>query len=186
MPPTSPPSDDETGAEPAPLPMSVARLLFSGVVFAALWVTLAGYSDPSAWIVGLPTVIAAAWFHDRLSQGSRSRLSVVGGIQLIPFFLRESFTGGIDVARRVVWRRVNVDPGFFDYRLGLTLPSARVLFVDLVSLLPGTLSADFRGDTLHIHTLDRNADPIPEFMRLERRVAALYRETLPNRAVPAP
>ncbi len=126
MPPTSPPSDDETSAEPVRRRVSVSRLLFSGVVFAALWITLAGHNDPSAWIIGLPAVIAAAWSYDRLSQGGSSRLSIVGGIRLIPFFLRESFTGGIDVARRVVWPRLDVDPGFFDYRLGLVLPSARV------------------------------------------------------------
>jgi len=185
MPTTPPPSDAETGADPVRQPLSIPRLLISGFVFTALWVTLAGYDDPAAWIIGVPAIVAAAWSHARLSAGGKSRLSIVGGIRLIPFFLRESFTGGIDVARRVVGPRIDVNPGFFDYRLGLPSTPARVFFVDLVSLLPGTLSADVRGDTVRIHALDRGVDPFPELARLEERVAALYGETLPNRTVAA-
>ena len=130
-------------------------------------------------------MVGATWAYARLSSDDASRLSVVGAIRLIPYFFHASFMGGIDVAWRVVGPRLDVAPGFFDYKLFLTLPSAQVFFVDLVSLLPGTLSADVRGATMRIHALDCRVDPVPELDRLERRVAALYGETLPNRAVPA-
>ncbi len=96
--------------------------------------------------------------------------------QFVPLFFWESFKGGIDVARRVVGPRLDVEPGFFDYRLELTLPSARVFFVDVVSLLPGTLSADMHGDTLRVHALDRSVDTAGELRRLECHVAAIFRD----------
>jgi len=183
--PNATPSNDEMDADRVWRP-SMLRLLYSGAVLCLLWFTLAGHEDLSSWIVGVPTVIAATWVHTRLSPRDGVRLSLIGGTRLIPFFLRESLMGGIDVARRVVGPRLNVAPGFLDYRLGLTQPSARVFFIDLVSLLPGTLSADVRGETLRIHALDHGVDPVPDLVRLEERVAALYGETLPNRTAPAP
>ena len=162
---------------------SKPRLLLTGLVFGAIWLILAGPEDPSSWIIGLPAVVAAAWCYDALSPGRGSRLSVSGLAKLVPVFFWESFKGGIDVARRVVGPRVNVDPGFFDYRLEVKQPSARVFFVDLVSLLPGTLSADMQGDTLTVHTLDQSADAVAELQRLEQLVAAVFRE---GKAAPAP
>jgi multicomponent Na+:H+ antiporter subunit E len=87
------------------------------------------------------------------------------------------------VAHRVLRPRPKINPGLFDYGLNLSAPSARVFFVDLVSLLPGTLSADIRGDRMRIHTLDLSRDSVTELGRLERRVAAVFGQSLPDKAV---
>jgi multicomponent Na+:H+ antiporter subunit E len=161
-------------------------LVVAGLLLAGVWVVLAGPGDPSSWLIGAPAVIAAAWSRQRLSAADRPRLSVPGALRFLPYFVVESFKGGIDVALRVIGPRVRVDPGLVDYRLSLTRPTARVFFADLVSLLPGTLSADLRGNLVSIHALDRGIDPVPELRRLERRVAALFREPPPAPVGPAP
>jgi multicomponent Na+:H+ antiporter subunit E len=60
----------------------------------------------------------------------------------------------------------------------LTQPSARRLFVNSLSLLPGTLAADIDGECLRIHALDRGVDLKDELVRLERMVSAVYGESL--------
>jgi multicomponent Na+:H+ antiporter subunit E len=167
----------DDGHEPAPLP----RLVFTGFL-VALWAAFAGLEDPASWIVGVPTVIAASWSRSSLSPRRNEHVSVVGILQLLPVFFWESFKGGFDVARRVLRLRPKIDPGLVDYRLNLSSTSARVFFVDLVSLLPGTLSADIRGDRMRIHALDLTQDSITELWRLERRVAAVFGQTLPDEA----
>ena len=153
---------------------STYRFLMGGLVFSAVWSIFAGARDPASWIIGLPAVVAAAWCYASLAQDRRHRLSLLALAQFIPLFFWESFKGGIDVARRVLGPRLHVAPGLLDYRLGLTLPSARVFFVDLVSLLPGTLSADVQGDRLRVHALDRSVNPAGDLRRLERLVAAIF------------
>ena len=153
------------------------RLLVGTMVYGLLWVVLSGFENPSSWIIGVPAVMAANWAHSRLSP-SRKALSVRGILRLLPFFIRESFRGGIDVARRVIGRTLNVEPGVFDYQLRLTAPFERVFFVALVSLLPGTLSADMQGNEMRIHTLDLRVDVTSELDRLERLVAACFGESL--------
>ena len=154
------------------------RLLVGTMVYGLLWVVLAGYENPSSWIIGIPAVIAASWAHRRLSSPGQKALSALGILRLLPFFLRESFRGGIDVARRVIGGTLDVEPGVFDYQLRLEAPSERILFVVLVSLLPGTLGADLQGDRMRIHTLDLRVDVTAEMDRLERLVAACFGESL--------
>ena len=114
-------------------------------VLASLWVILAG-ADPASWVIGIPAVAAALWAKSRLSDARIQGLSALGLIRFVPYFLWESVKGGTDVALRVLGPRVRVDPGYVDYPLRLRRPSARVLFLDVVNLLPGTLTADVQGD----------------------------------------
>ena len=167
----------DDGHQPAPLP----KLVFAGLL-VALWAAFAGLADPASWIVGVPTVIAASWSRSNLAPQRNARISLVGILQLLPVFFWESFRGGFDVARQVLRLRPKINPGLFDYRLNLSSASARVFFVDLVSLLPGTLSADIRGDRMRIHALDLDQDSVTELGRLERRVAAVFGQTLPDEA----
>jgi multicomponent Na+:H+ antiporter subunit E len=156
--------------------------LFAGVTFAGLWLVLSGVGDGSSWIIGVPAVIAATWAYRRLSPPPQTTPSVFGASGLVLLFLRESFRGGVDVARRVLGGKVDVEPGLFEYRISLSDTGTRVLFSDMVSLLPGTLSADLRDDLLTVHTLDRRVDSTPDLRRLERHVAAAWGMRLPASA----
>jgi multicomponent Na+:H+ antiporter subunit E len=53
-----------------------------------------------------------------------------------------------------------------------------LVFIDSISLLPGTLSADLRGDLVTVHALDVRTDVVEGLATLERRVAALFGESL--------
>jgi multicomponent Na+:H+ antiporter subunit E len=155
--------------------MRAFSIVWRLVLFSAIWVVLAG-ADPSSAIIAVPTVLAATWASWRLAGTPGTRLSPWGAVRFVPYFFYESIRGGLDVAARVLGPRVRVDPGFHDYRLNLSNPGARVFFVDLVSLLPGTLSADLRGAVVTIHALDRGTDMAGDLSLLERRVGALFAE----------
>jgi multicomponent Na+:H+ antiporter subunit E len=157
------------------------RFFLVSLVFGALWVVLAGYENPSSWIIGGPAVVAASWSYCILSTRGRGRLSVMGIFRLLPFFFWESLKGGFDVTRRVLGRRLDVEPGLLEYPLRLSTPSGRVLFVGMVSLLPGTLSADLRDNNLLVHTLDVRGDVMSEIDRLERLMASCFLESLADR-----
>jgi multicomponent Na+:H+ antiporter subunit E len=49
-----------------------------------------------------------------------------------------------------------------------------VLLADVISLLPGTLTVDLRGDLVLLHGLDVGPGLAAEVRDLERRVAALH------------
>ncbi len=151
--------------------------LWRSTGFATVWVVLVG-PDFASWIVGGPAVVAATLASLKLSAPRAQTLSMSGLARFIPYFLWESLRGGLDVAARVLLPKMRVQPGITLYRIRLRSASARLVFIDSVSLLPGTLSADLNGDLLAVHALDIEADVDTELTRLEERVADLFSESL--------
>lgn len=172
--------------EPSPTRPAIAEppsrrrprsILVRGALFAAAWAILTG-AEPASWIIGAPAVIAATWVSLRLAAPRCRSVSVAGLLRFGAYFLRASLSGGIDVAQRVLRPRLPIEPGLRKYRMRLRDPAARVVFVNAISLLPGTLSADLDGDLVRVHALDARADVQVELQALERRVAALFDECL--------
>ena len=154
-----------------------ARMLPALALYALLWWLLVG-GESGSWLIGLPFVLAAVWTRERLRRGTGEPLVLSGWLRFVPFFLVQSVLGGIDVARRVLGPELRIEPGFFDYRIRLRSRRARLLFVNTISLLPGTLTAQVDGDRLRVHALDRRSDLARELARLEARVAATAGEVL--------
>lgn len=148
-------------------------VLARGALFSLLWLILAG-TDPWSWLIGLPSVALATHASLALSPPRRRRPRVLALLAFIPYFVAQSLRGGFDVALRVLAPRPRIAPGFIDYHTRLTDPAARVLFLDTVSLLPGTLGADMHGQRLRVHAIDTGVDVRPELIALEQRVAALF------------
>lgn len=139
--------------------------------FAAVWWVLT--EGEPAWGVGVPVVLIASVAAWGLRFPGRVRLSLAGAFRFVPYFVWQSLRGGVDVARRALDPRLPLDPALLVYRLRLPPGPARVFLADIVSLLPGTLSAELAGDRLRLHVLDRA--PAPAAVRaLEARVADLF------------
>lgn len=154
-------------------PVAVARFLTHLAVLAGIWwLFVQGRAD--AWLVGLPVVLLAALVGIRLSGPALPRISPIGLLAFLLVFLRESLAGGVDVARRTLGRRLRIQPGFRSYRIRLRDRAARVLLVNCISLLPGTLAATLEGDRVEVHMLDERDDPEPQLVRLEQVIGRLF------------
>ncbi len=144
-------------------------LRLGGCLF--LWWVLTG-GRPSSWIIGVPTIALALWVMNSAPQNPALNISFVGLIQFIPYFLLQSVRGGIDVAHRACSISLPLDPRIIDFPLNLPAGRAQIFFLNSVSLLPGTLSADLVGKTLKVHVLDHKVDP--RLHQLEFQVARLF------------
>lgn len=147
------------------------------LLFAALWFIMAGPTADS-WVIGAAAVATATWASLCLEPRNDYRLSFFGALRFGAFFLKESLLGGIDVSRRTLGPRLLIEPGFIDYPMRLPAGRPRVVFINCVNLLPGTLAADLKDDWLVIHVLDRRTGAQNGLERLENAVAALFGATL--------
>jgi multicomponent Na+:H+ antiporter subunit E len=161
----------------APASSNLSRWLMRLLLFALVWLLLVG-TDPLSWLVGVPSVLLATVAAARLSTLVGADPRPLRLLAFVPFFVWESILGGLDVARRVLGPRLLIDPVLVTYRPRLQDAAARVVFLDSISLLPGTLSADFRDDLAYVHALDGAAPIVEGLERLERRVAGLFGERL--------
>lgn len=126
-----------------------------------------------------PAVLAAAaaalaaW---RLPRPGSPVPRPLGMLRFLPYFVRQSVSGGIDVALRAFRPGRTVAPAFVEYRTGIRDPGLRVVFANTVSLLPGTFTAELRGDVLTVHALDGGL-PVDERLRdLEARLRSAFRD----------
>ena len=148
-------------------------ILISTAILAGLWLLIVqGRAD--AWLIGLPAVALASWASIRLGGNEFPGLSPGGLLAFTTIFLRESVRGGIDVASRTLGPGLRIEPGFHRYRLHISHPAARVLLINCIGLLPGTLAADLDGDHADLHLLDTGANPDPQLLQLEQAVARLF------------
>lgn len=152
-------------------------ILTSTTILAGLWwLIVQGRAD--AWLVGLPAVALASLASVRLGGHPLPRVSPGGLLAFLALFLKESVRGGVDVARRTLGPELRIAPGFRRYRLHISHPAARVLLINCISLLPGTLAADLDGDHAELHLLDTGVDQDPELRQLEQAVARMFGLTL--------
>ncbi len=140
------------------------------IILAVLWLALNGLDG---WLVGTAACLIGgglgAWLVPARPYPWRPhRLATFFG-----YFLRESLVGGLDVAWRALHPALPIEPHWVEHRLRLPSGQPRTLMISVVSLLPGTLSAELTGDnTLVIHSIAPRPDST--IKGLEQRIVWLF------------
>ncbi len=160
-------------------------ILLPALLLALLWWTLAG-AGVGDWVAGAIAIIAALLVHRALSSSAPSlRLHPLGAAAFIPWFLLRAFQGGLDVAIRAFSPGLPLAPATLHYRIRLPEGGSRTLFVNTISLLPGTFSADLSGDRVTVHLLARTEEAESTLAELEGKVGAIFGHELePKEAAP--
>lgn len=96
----------------------------------------------------------------------------------IGFFLVETFLAGLDVAYRAFHPKLPLEPGLISYDLRLPRQSEKILFVWVVSLLPGTAGVSLQKNRVLIHVLDIRQPHRERLEAIEDRVARLFQNEL--------
>jgi len=152
---------------------NLRRLLFYLPGMLALWWALTD-GDTGTWWFGLPLAVIAALLSIRLLPAKGRLWSLKGLLRFIPFFLYQSLHGGLDVAVRALRPRLPIAPALIHYSVRLPEGAARIFFADVISLLPGTLSAELDDVRLRVHVLDEGLPVTQKLSALEDRVAELF------------
>jgi multicomponent Na+:H+ antiporter subunit E len=140
-----------------------------------LWWSLTGGQLGAWWFLG-PVILAAAALPRWLPQPESAwRMKLGGLLGFVPFFLHHSIKGGWDVARRALLPGPRLEPGLYHHHVRLPSETARIFLAHVVSLLPGTLSADLDGSRLSVHALaGTEAEVARDLVDLEQRVERLF------------
>jgi multicomponent Na+:H+ antiporter subunit E len=152
----------------------IRRGLLRTVLFAILWWVLTR-GETGSWLIGIPAVAAAGISAAMLTPTTGYRMHLAGLLRFIPFFVWRSLVGSADVAGRALHPRLPISPSLETYPLRLPADGpARVVFANVVNLLPGTLSAELHEESLSVHALSGGACVLKRLQELEEMVAALF------------
>ena len=159
--------------------IGLAIALLGGLV----WIGLRGQADPATFLVGAVLATAVAWA-TRLPLGGRLspvRLARKTAIlaQLLARFAVDLAVANARQLRLVLAPRLRARPRWVRFTTRLERPATRNLLGVLISLTPGTVTQELRGDEYVIHVLDAGPDEDPVAVIRERFEAPLARLETP-------
>ena len=133
-------------------PMESLKLFGTLLIF---WILLNGSLAPGTLAVGLAVAaVIVLFFRDTLSVLSGHKLTpqaILATLLFVGYFLKELVKANLQMAAIVLNPRLPIEPAIVATRVRLTNPVARLLLANSITLTPGTLSVQYKGDTLYVH-----------------------------------
>lgn len=151
----------------------IKSFLLRFAIFTAGWFVLLGglqVSDPGFVILFLTVTTVISIYSVPPGQWVISPLGVV---RFFPYFILTAVRGGWDVARRVFFRNIPIDPGFITVEHDLD-PRKTLILTWIISLLPGTASTVITGKTIIVHVLDKKLPVTEEILELQNRINQIF------------
>ena len=146
-------------------------ILLRLVTFLLIWWVLTE-GMTSSWWFGVPAILLA--LITSIALLPPMHLVWYECIRFIPFFLKNSLSGGVDVAWRAFHPRLPIAPDLIEYPLRLPPGLSQVFMANTVNLLPGTLSAALERNIMKVHVLDSQKDFLGELEAVEQHVARIF------------
>ncbi len=151
----------------------IQSIFLRGLPFAVLWWILAeGRLD--GWLLGGIAVAAASWVSIKLLPPGNQSIRLAGLIGFLRFFLWNSLYGGMQVAAMALRGRTALQPGIVELPVTLTSSGARILLVNTLSMMPGTLGVDLDETSLRFHVLDERQPNVADARALEAAIAGMF------------
>lgn len=150
------------------------------LLLAALWAALSGEATIDAVLSGFALGFLLLWLLQPILGFPRDYfLRVVYGLRLVVMFLWELLVSSLAVAWDVLTPTHRARPAFIEVPLDVRSDLGILLFTNLVSLTPGTLSVDVSADcrTLLVHAMFAE-DPAAVRHQLKSGMERWVREAL--------
>jgi multicomponent K+:H+ antiporter subunit E len=150
--------------------------LLSGTLFV-VWLLLANTLDPAHVVLGALLAVVVPWFTERL-RPERPRVRrplVIARLGLT--VLWDIVLSNIEVARRILGPEDAIRPAFVWVPLDLSDPHAIVSLAGIITMTPGTLSAELSADRRHLLVHAFNVDDEPALIaQIKARYEAPLKE----------
>jgi multicomponent Na+:H+ antiporter subunit E len=141
------------------------------LLYAGVWIVVDQTFKPGNLLVGVLATAAATWASLALLPPARGRVRVGRLLARLPRFLWQSLVAGLDVARRAFSPRLDLQPGFVDYRTQLPRGTSRSAFELIASLMPGSVPSSDGPQHIEFHALDTR-QPVAGQLAAEERAYA--------------
>ena len=135
--------------------VSWQHYVFVFFVSLLLWLLLAGSPDMQELITGAAvSLLVTILFGSRLSIFTGFRFSWMAPVYIFQYlveFFRALIIANVEMARRILTPSLPIRPEMVEVQTSLQSPLGRMLLANTITLTPGTLTVDVKGDKLLVH-----------------------------------
>lgn len=149
------------------------RVVSFAVLLGALWWLLSGQTKPLLLGFGVLSVAFVVWFARRMEIVDHESHPVHLSGPLAKFWamlIREITVSNIEVVRAILSPGPPIQPHFLRVRTRQTTDLGKVILANSITLTPGTVTVDVRGDELLVHALTESSGRAVEEGQLDRAV----------------
>lgn len=140
------------------------NFLISVLLLLGVWLLLNAALSRTAVITGLAvSVLIGVFFSLRNPVFKEVKINPKSIIFFIIYFFvftAELLKANLDVARRVLSPSLPIHPGIVEVKTRLKSDIGRLFLANSITLTPGTLTVDIKGDSLFIHWIDATSTDI--------------------------
>ena len=131
--------------------------LLSCVLFI-VWPVLNQSWSLGQLLLGLALAVVIPWFTEPLRDHRPRLRRPLLAVKLVLLVLKDIVTSNMDVAKLILGRESRIKPAFVWVPLTLTDPHGIVALAGIITMTPGTLSADLSADHRHLLVHAFNVD----------------------------
>lgn len=139
------------------------------MLLLVIWLLLTYPFSLQELIAGVAAALLISFFPTGASQVMRevrvSPRAVLAAISYGFVFLSALIRANLDVAFRVLKPSLPISPGIVRIRTSLRTPLARTLLANSITLTPGTITVEARGDLFYVHWISVADEDIEEATR---------------------
>ncbi len=149
------------------------RALSFALFLAVLWWLLSGQTSPLLLGFGVLSVLGTIWLSRRMGVIDQESHPVHLSWALLRYWAqlgREIVVSNIDVVRQILSPRLRIEPYFLRVRTTQPTDLGKVILANSITLTPGTVTVDLRGDELLVHALTHASGRAVEDGQLDKLV----------------
>ncbi len=132
----------------------LARLLLAAllVLIYIVWTGSVDRSDIA--VMSAASLLVSAFFSKTRRMPRITPVKVAWSLAYIGYLFIAIVKANFDVASRIVRPKIPLNPGIVTVRTKLSTPLGRTVLANSITLTPGTLSVEIKGDLLYVHWID--------------------------------
>jgi len=147
--------------------------LIFAIVLYLFWLVLSGHYTPMLMIFGAVSVLLVVWFIHRMNRVDGKPSIIHLSFKLAHYgawLLKAVVLSNIDVASRIWNPRLPISPVWKRVDIKLSSDLQKTLYANSITLTPGTLTTDVKGDHFMVHALSEAGIEDLKEGEMERRI----------------
>jgi len=130
------------------------RLALWTLFLYVIWIVLTSSLGIQNLFIGVLVSFSIALLYTKMFKDEKvDHFSLSAALVYVYVLLKNLLISNLQINKRILSRKLNISPAIVAVKTELDSDWKKLLLANSITLTPGTLTLDIKGDTLFIHTL---------------------------------